>query len=53
MNNKTLSDLKERMAKLEGMFSRILDSVDKIGSDVKHIKENQDSLSSRHSVSST
>jgi septation ring formation regulator EzrA len=44
----SLDELKDRMTKLETMFSRILEKVDNIGNDVKNIKDNQDSL---HSLS--
>lgn len=42
VNDETLGELKERMSKMENMFTRILTTVEKIGNDVKHIKENQD-----------
>ena len=35
----TLEDLKTRMSKLELMFTKILDSVQTIGSEVKHIRK--------------
>lgn len=40
MSNETINEFKDRMSKLENMFTKILDRVDKIGQDVKHIKEN-------------
>lgn len=40
INSETLNEFKERMNKLESMFAKILDRVDKIGHDVKQIKEN-------------
>jgi hypothetical protein len=46
-NNETLSELKGRMTRLEQMFAHILERVDRIGSDVRHIKDNQDSNASR------
>lgn len=42
-NTETLDELKGRMTRLEQMFASILDRVDKIGTDVRHIKDNQES----------
>ena len=35
-----MDDIKERMTRLESMFEKVLDRVDRIGSDIRTIKEN-------------
>ena len=39
-SNKELEEIRERMNKIESMFSRILLTVDKIGNDISKIKDN-------------
>ena len=46
MQEETLNELKERMMQLERMFTRILVKVDKIGSDIQHMKQEQASAAS-------